>query len=352
MVKKLSVLLLLYLNITTASAQATWDSTKYVKYNSRLIVSLYQSYRQYDITMQQFMVKDSVGRSKLNYLAQASNISGIEIDYDKLSFSFGFKSTSPTGTDKIKTGSTQYFDFGLNVGGNRWILETAYRRYQGFYDKNTLNYDSSFKTTGVYYQDPKLVNTTFKAKFLYFTNHKKFAFKSGYSSTYRQIKSAATWVLTANAYYNTLNTDSSFFPRAVRPYYNDYSLMRGLDVFAFSVYAGASVNLVAWRALFINATLLIGPEEQWRVYKYTDGPFYKPLFYNSVSGDVRFSAGLNMKRFFMMVTSISDVCWYKSSSVGMLSKYVSGSFTLGYRFKVKAPKFYQKIQQTKIYKLF
>jgi hypothetical protein len=352
MVKKLPVLFLLYFNITVIFAQTSWDSTRYVKYNSRLIVSLYQSYRQYNIEMQQFLVKDSIGKSKLNYFAQANNITGIELNYDKINVSFGFKSTEPTGTNKEKTGSTKYFNLGLNIGGNRWLLETAYRRYQGFYDKNSGAYDTSFKRNGVYYQDPKLINTVFKAKFLYLTNNKKFAFKSGYSSTYRQIKTAASWVLTANAYYNTLNTDSSFFPKQVRSFYGDYRYMRGLDVFAFSVYAGASVNLVAWRAFFVNATLLFGPEEQWRVYKYTEGPFYKPLFYSSVSGDLRFSFGLNMKRFFITITSISDICWYKSNAVAMLSKYVSGNFTLGYRFKVKTPKFYQKIQQSNLYKKF
>ncbi|MGZ4038825.1 MAG: DUF4421 family protein, partial [Bacteroidia bacterium] len=258
MVKKSLVLLLFCLNVKFSFSQTTWDSTRYVKYNSRLIVSFYQSYRQYNIEMQQYMIKDTIGKSKMNYFAQANNVTGIQINYDKIGFSIGFKSTEPKGTDKVKTGSTNYFDLGVNIGGNRWILETAYRRYQGFYDKNTPAYDTSFKKTGVYYQDPNMVNTVFKAKFLYFTNNKKFAFKSGYSSNYRQIKSAATWVFTANMYYNTLNTDSSFFPKQVHSYYDTHAYLRGLDLFAFSVYAGASVNLVAWRALFINATLLVG----------------------------------------------------------------------------------------------
>ena len=185
---------------------------------------------------------------------------------------------------------------------------------------------------------------------MFFTNANKFSFKSAYSCSERQIKSAFSFVLTANIYYNRLNSDSSFIPLPVRHYYDKYQKVNGLNVFAFSIYGGGSFNLVLWKAFFLNLTLIIGPEEQWRTYHYQNETA-KHLFYMSVSGDLRSSIGLNFKKFFVMFTSSSDFSYYNSNVMEYLSKYGAVNFSLGYRFRVKPPKAYKNFQQTKLYKL-
>jgi hypothetical protein len=354
--KKLILFALLSVNIL--SAQKIWDSTYYVKYKSRLIISFFQSYRNYNIELQQYLKKDTFSLSKLNYIAQANNISGIELNYDKLNFSFGYASIPPANVKQ--TGKTDHFNIGMNIGGNEWILETGYRRYQGFYDKNTPRYDSAFSkwdtTTidkrGIYTQFPHMISTSYKMKFLYFTNHKRFSFKSGYSCAYRQIKSSFSWVITANGYYNTITTtDTSFFPKKVQPYYDTHANLNGLNVAAFSVYGGASLNIVLWRALFFNLTFLGGPEQQWRSYRYFKDTLHynRTISYLAFSGDIRGSVGLNFKRWFVTLNGVTDFSYYKSGEMMFVSKYFSGQFSIGYRFKVKTPKIYQKFQQTKLY---
>lgn len=292
---------------------------------------------------------DSLGQSKVSYKAEANNITGIELNYDKFNIAFGFKSTPPA--NQTSKGDTKYTNLALNVGGNRWILENSYRSYTGFYNTNTAAYDTSFKREGIYTQAPSLKSEAYKTKFLFFTNANKFSFKSGYSCSQRQLKSAFSFVLTANIYYNRLNSDSSFVPLAVRHYYDDHQSVNGLNVFAFSVYGGGSFNLVLWKALFLNLTLIIGPEEQWRTYHYLDGNS-KNLFYTSISGDFRSSLGLNFKKFFVMVTSTTDFSYYNSNATEYFSKYGAVNFSLGYRFKVKTPKVYSRFQQSKLYKKF
>jgi hypothetical protein len=347
LIRKLIFSFLLFANIL--SAQNNWDSTYYVKYNSRLIVALFQSFRQYDIELGQKIIKDTLARSGINYVAEANHISGIELNYDKINFSFGYKSVQPKNV--AKTGNTEHFNIGMNIGGNKWILETAYRRYYGFYDRKTSNYDTTFANTGIYNQYPRLSSTSYKMKFLYFANAKRFSFKSGYSCTYRQIKSSASLILTANGYYNTFNTDSSLIPSALASYYDNHADFKGIDVAAFSVYGGASINIVLWRALFLNLTLLIGPEEQWRTYKYLSGNYNRTLFYQSWSGDFRLAYGLNFKRWFLTFNFTSDFTVFESGSTRMVSKYLSYSGNLGFRFRLKTPKVYQRFQQTKLYKL-
>lgn len=344
------VILFFILNFSSLLAQKKgWDTTYYTKYRNRLIISFFQSYRNYGIDIEQKLIKDTLGTSKLGYLAESNLVYGLEVNYDKFNISVGFKNPS-SQTDK--KGDTKYRNFALNVGGNRWLLENSYRSYSGFYNKKTVNYDTSFNSTGIYDQFPGIRSEAYKTKFLFFTNSNKFSFKSGYSCNYHQLKSAFSFVLSANIYYNRLNSDSSFFPIQVRDFYDTHRSMNGLNVFAVSVYGGGSLNLVLWKAFFMNFTLIIGPEEQWRNYHYLDTYPTRTLFYTSISGDFRGSIGLNFKKFFVLLSGTTDFSWYNASQITFLSKYGAVNFSLGYRFKVKPSKAYQKFQQSKIYRKF
>ena len=344
----LVILLFIFSSHSFFAQKNGWDTTYYTKYRHRLIVSVFQSYRDYKIDINQKLVTDSTGKSKVSYIAESNLVYGIELNYDKFNISVGFKNPS---TQSAKKGDTKYRNFALNIGGNRWLLENSYRSYSGFYNKNTANYDTSFKRTGVYDQFPGISSEAYKTKFLFFTNANKFSFKSGYTSNFRQLKSAFSFVLSANIYYNRLNSDSSFFPAQIRSYYDTHRSMNGLNVFAFSVYGGGSWNLVLWKAFFMNLTLIIGPEEQWRTYNYLDTYPSQTLFYTSISGDFRGCIGLNFKKFFVKLNGTSDFSWYNGNQITYLSKYGAVNFSLGYRFRVKATKGYLKFQQSKLYKM-
>lgn len=343
------IILFCSLGVYAQKKQFTCDSNYYVRYKDKFIVAIFQSYRSYGMDLSQQITKDSLKQSNVNYLAESNLISGIEINYDKFNFSIGFK--NPTGQVKQK-GDTKFRNIGLNFGGDRWILENSYRSYKGFYNKNTVSYDTSFKRTGIYDQYPNINSESYKTKFLFFTNSNKFSFKSGYSCICHQLKSAFSFVLSANIYYNRVNSDSSFFPLPVREYYGSQKSLNGLNVFAFSVYGGASANLVLWKSFFMNLTLIIGPEEQWRKYHYSDAPPSKTIFYTSISGDFRASIGLNFKHFFVLLNGSSDFSWYNASQVSYLSKYGAVNFLIGARIPNKTPKFYKKFQENKWYKKF
>jgi hypothetical protein len=332
-------------NLRKARKHAMWDTTKYQKYNSRLIVGYFQSYRNFNNEFKQFKEKDSLGLSTNDYFAESRLISGIEVNYDKFSLSLGLRTAPPSQSEG--KGNTKTFTTNFNIGGNIWFLENSFRYFKGFYDKNTAKYDTTFKRTGIYFQQPNLENTLFRSKFLYFTNHKKFAFRSGYACGYRQIRSAATWVLGGSVSYNNLRSDSSFFPLPSRPFYGDYGNMNGLKVIGISANVGAAATIVLFKTLFVSGLFIIGPEQQWRTYRY--GNTTSPLSYVSWSGDGRFSVGMNFKHFYIIGSSISDFSLYNSKFVGLLNNSITGNFTFGIRFNSKTPEFYKKFQQTRIY---
>lgn len=344
------IILFFISSFSSAIAQKKgWDSTYYVKYKDKLIISIFQSYRNYGMALSQKLTSDSLKTSEIDYIAESNLVSGIEINYDKFSFSFGWKNPSNKVAQK---GDTKYRNLSFNIGGNKWILENSYRSYKGFYNKNTSRYDTSFHTTGIYDQNPRLTSESYKTKFLFFTNANKFSFKSGYSCNYHQLKSAFSFVLSGNIYYNRVNSDSSFFPIPVRQYYDTHQSLNGLNVFALSVYGGGSLNLVLWKHLFMNFTLIIGPEEQWRNYHYLEPHHSQTLFYTSVSGDFRASIGYNHKHFFMLLNATSDFSWYNASQITYLSRYNAVNFLIGARIPSKPSKLYRKFQNTKFYRMF
>ncbi len=339
------VSLLLFSRVTFS--QSSWDTTKYVKYKDRLVVTLYTSWRQFDYSFDQNFTNLDSGKSGAHYNADANSVSGLQLDYDKLSLSLSFKTAASNTALK---GNTQYKNFNFSFGGNRWILETSYRDYKGFYDINTSSYDTSFRKGSPYFQNSSMQVQQTKVKFMYFTNYKKFAYKSGYSYTCRQLKSAFSWVYGGNIYYNKHATDSSFFSPLIRSWYDQEAYLNQLNVFGISAGIGASCNIVLFKRFFSNFTFNLYAEPQWRNYHRLDGSTSK-LCYLSSSGDARFSFGYNGRNFFIAINSLNDFTYINTSKLTIISKFISGSFSYGYRFKVKSPKIYDKFKATKLYQL-
>ncbi len=338
-------LLLIFQLAVTAQQVFEWDTLKYRKYHSNFIVSLFQSYRNFKNEFQQFKAHDSLGISKNHYEADSRLVTGVEIIYDKFSFGVALR-TKPQDNSAGKGRSTT-FNTNLNFGGNIWYFQNTFRYFKGFYDSNTAAYDTSFSNTGRYYQRPDMQNVLFRSKFLYFTNHEKYAFRAGFAGNYRQLRSAGTWIMSANMNYYKLRSDSSIFAMPSRAYYADYASMRGLRVMGVSVNLGAAATLVILKGFFLTGMFILGPEQQWRKYDY--GNKNSNLSYISVSGDARFSIGVNLKRCYFIVFNTNDFAVYNSSYVGLTSSSITGGFAFGWRFDTEMPEFYKKFQKTKFY---
>jgi hypothetical protein len=146
-----------------------------------------------------------------SYNAAAKIGIGVGFDWDKFGFSFGLF-TLPS--DEEHTGTTDYSNFSLAIGGTKYIIEGSYREYKGFYDENTPQYDSAnFAHTGIYYQDPDLTGKYVKGNIVYVFSNKKFCIKSAYSSVYRQVKSAGSFISIANVYYEEVTSANKIIPR-------------------------------------------------------------------------------------------------------------------------------------------
>ncbi|MCE3227665.1 MAG: hypothetical protein K0S32_2216 [Bacteroidetes bacterium] len=342
---------------TTAVADTTakkgpvrnWDTTRYQKFDYVLIVGIYQQYRNFSNEFKQLINKDTLGLSSHVYVAESQLNSGIVFNYDKFQISFGTRSSPQS--ESAKKGYTKTFNIGFNFGDNRWVSESYYRRFTGFYNSSTGNFDTTFKKTGDYYLLPNLKSSLFSSRAMYFTNFEKFSYKSGFGCNYRQLKSAFTWIIGASFNVYTLKSDSSVIPMKARPLFNDYGGLKGFQSTNIGMNFGAAGTLVLFKAWFASAYFTLGPEQQWRHYDL--GNSSRHLSYISWSGTGRLSFGLNLKRCYILGSYSNDYNLYSSPKIiDFRSNSITGNFTFGWRFHTGTPKFYQKFQQTKVYKVF
>lgn len=329
----------------------TNDTNYYRKYPDRFIVTLSQSYRQYDIRFAQTLTHDSLGWGAPKMIADGNAVTGISLDFDKISFCFGIRSVPPTDSVQRQKGRTKYSSYSLSFSFYRFRFETSYRKYNGFYDMKTPMYDTTFNQHGIYYQNPSMALRSIRVKTLFIFNKRKFSYSSAYFNTQRQIKSAGSLLLCSNAYDYSFTADTSLIPVASRPFYGQYGLMDQYRVQGVSIGPGYSFNLVLFKTLYLNMTLTSGFDFQHRnITSYNDS-YSSKNWRIGAAGDFRAALGLNGKRMFFSVTYRVDYNSYMNEGMHIEPRFHQIDFNFGYRFRLKRGRLYKKLNENKWYQL-
>lgn len=347
--------LLFYMIMLTISpfilmAQPKHDTTYYKKYDNRLILTFYSSKRNAEVAFTQKFVNDTSINTSINFMSNAPESFGIGLDYDKLSLSFDYRTVQPSDATVFKTGYNKVSSLVFNFGGNHYIVENSWRRFKGFYDNNTAVNFAGYDTTQPYFQNRSMELNTFRTKIIAFSNHKKFSYKSAYGNMYRQMKSAATWLFSSNAYFQRLSCDTAFIPFYLREYYGDIADINYVDMKGVSVLGGFAFNLVLFKRFFFNMTFGLGPDIQWRKTGNFDGSISKNL-YIPFSADSRFAFGFNNRNVFITLYYIYDTNELKSNFWEIKQTFFSGGLNFGYRFPLKETPNIKKMKEHKLYKL-
>ncbi|MBI3510155.1 MAG: DUF4421 family protein [Bacteroidetes bacterium] len=327
--------------------------TNYVHlYPDRFILTLSNSYRSYNILQTQTMTKDSLGVSAPEMISNANKSTGASIDLDKISVSFGLRTVPSTADQLKKTGETKYSTFSFGFSEYRFRFETSYRKYEGFYDNKTSTYDTSFHTTGIYWQNPNMLARSYKAKIIWIRNKRKFSYGAAYFNTERQLKSAGSFLLISNIYNYLFSADSSLLPFAARQYYGEYGYVNRFNATGFSFGPGYTYSLVIVHSLFLNLTLTGGIDVQHRdLDAFQDGRV-KSYWKTGGAGDFRAALGLNLKYFFMAWTFAADYNSYQFTNYKFQPRYFSVDFNMGYRFHFRERRWLKWLKANKIYQWF
>jgi len=323
--------------------------TNYVKfYKDKLIIGLWQSERRFDIQLNQRIFPLKTGTT-INYIANSNHVSGISLDYDIIGLAFGYRSL-PSGD--ARTGNSRYVDLGININTRRLRFENSFRRYTGFYDNNSPSYIHPFTATTPYFQNPDLNLRVAKTKLIYSFNKTKFALGAAYANAKRQLKSQGSWLLIGNFYSMNLFSGSSIIPPPLqKDYGTSWDGLNRINVYAYSAGFGGTYTLVFWKRFYFNFLASFGLERQYRYYYTTPENARFVSRKTRTAGDWRTSIGYNGKRFFIRGSTIYDINHFGSTDLRFDMNFIAGSFDLGYRFNFKAPKPYQKFQETRLYKM-
>ena len=185
----------------------------------------------------------------------------------------------------------------------------------------------------------------------YVFNDKKFAIKAGYTSIYRQLRSAASFIAVGNVYYTELNSNNAIVPRPLASQYANYENWSGLYVGAVSAGLGGSANIVIGKRLLINAILAVALETQWRTYSFLDGPSFSGTYLSPV-GDSRFGISYNTPNWLVSLYTKTDFSYYNNPSIDLRAQIISAELDIAYRFRIKDPFFMPKVRQSWLYRLF
>lgn len=346
------IIIFLQLCFLSSFASSKFDSNYVHVYNNKLVIAFYQSANSYDLLFKQNITPDSLGKSTFNYISQAGKTSGFSLDYDKVSFSVGWK-TPLTDSSIYKRGKTTYSNYMFAFSGEKFRVETSYRKYRGFYDQSTPIYDSTFELNSPYFQNPTLSTQSIKVKGFYFVNKKhRFSYSSSYSNTSRQVKTAGSFILFSNVFNLRMNSSESLIPPLINNYYGSWKNYNYFNMTGISVGPGYTFNLVFWKRFFINLTATVGIEARYLKYgiRETETSYHK---FNVMiaAKDLRAAIGFNAKNFFLSFTNIFDYDNYNFKSVNFRVQYLSGSFNLGYRFPLKEYKPIKMMKENKYYKM-
>lgn len=336
--------------LLTSNAFAQLDTNYVQKYNDRLILSLLQNKRSYDLLFTEQITNKNISSS--NYIAQANDASGFGIDYDKISFSLS-KASPISPREVYKKGTTTYTNLGLAVTGNKWVIETSYRRYKGFYDENTAQYDTSYRNSLPFFQNPNLITSSIRAKVFYFFNKKKrFAYRAAYTNTFRQMKTAGSFMLVSNIYNFRIRADSFLIPPLIQEYYGNWANMNRMNIFSVSLGPGYSCNFVLLKRFFLNLTFTTGLEMQFRNFEFNSGESSRSNVKLSwTAGDIRAAFGFNAKNFLFYFANTVDYNAYNMKQFRIETKFLSSGVHIGYRFPFKEKKWTKWLKENKYYQM-
>lgn len=307
------------------------DSTYFVRYPEQLGIAFYQSAPSYDIELSQKINGDSAGISGIDYRTLASNITGFGIHYGKFSLFAGIK-TPGKFSDRQRRVKTQFTQLNVAMTDLHLRVEGSARFYTGFYDFNSPRYIPDFTDSTAFYSDAGMKNRSIKLKGFYFPNEKKrFSYAAAYINNERQLRSAGSWILSANVYHYAVIGSKPIVPIYIQPLYAPYDNFTRITVNAVSAGFGYTHTFTIFKRVFLNLLLTIGAEG--RDINITGGDKNlrnKALMYSAY--DFRSSLGYNSDHFFLSIQTIVDGNRYNMPEMNLNQRFVNTIFIMGYRF--------------------
>jgi hypothetical protein len=330
---KLLVFLLLLSLIQVLDVQAQKDTakikkksidTRYIeKYSEYPAVHLSLFYRYNNIG-----IFDTTGRT-LKYMPNVKfNFGpGFACKYFAIEMSF----ITFGNLDEKKYGKTTKLDIQSHIYLKRFITDFVYQDYKGFYlDSLMRKVKDTIINTHHTYLKPDMEQQSIGGSIMYFTNFRKYSFKSTFSQTEFQKKSAGTWAFGLSFHYLTLNSETGLVHDSVKQYIDSAAYFKSITSINAGIIGGYfhTFTLKRW---YTTISMMIGLEGKTGSYTLEDDIVKKDTNYASFRMQIRFGTGYNTKHFYFGMSVIGDGYLFNNS----LQQYGTIRLFIGYRFVPK-----------------
>jgi hypothetical protein len=212
-------------------------------------------------------VDTKMGKYSSDFRGNLTGTLGFSIGYKVLGFSYGFKiPVDPTSIDSL--GKSSYSTLGLKVRKKAFTLSLDYRKYQGFYDSYTTNFNTSLPDSTPFYIRPDMAVKSYSATGLWNFSWKKYSFSAPITYCDRQVKTRCGFLLKADISYLGLSSDSSFISATQQVAFSDFGRVKTVDAVVYKTGPGFGMNLVFFKRMYFAMNLFVMHNNL--IYRYTN----------------------------------------------------------------------------------
>jgi hypothetical protein len=346
-----SILLLLNLHLLHAQdADSTSDSTVGQKKKRPGLDTLY--IRQYPdylmlglysttpiMSIQVNPLEDSLARYGSHFLGNFSNSLGLNFGYRSVGFRFAVRvPIDPSSVDQL--GQTMYRLLSLKIRKMPFILSLDYRKYNGFYDDNSANHDSTITHAKPYHIRPDILFKSYSASMLLNFSWRKYSYTAPVTFNERQIKTRFGFLLNSNFNYIRYSADSSFVMPTQNPFFQDFMNVRSIDALILKVGPGVGMNLVVFKRLYFAMNVFFMGNAL--LYRYENESSAASRWRSNVNVFYEGSSaiGFNSERFYLGIRLSADNNLMRIKGANIRTNFGSASIDMGFRFNT--PGFFRK----------
>lgn len=233
--------------------------------------------------------------------------------------------------DESIYGKTKKIDIQSHLYMKRFIADFTYQDYKGFYHDSLITKlnDTTYNLHRIV-TNPGMSQQSIGGSILLFTNYRKFSYKSTYSQTEFQKKSAGTWAFGLNFHYLNIFSGTCLIDDSVKQYVDSASYFKTITSFNAGVLGGYfhTFTLHRW---FTTISLLGGFDGKTGYHILENNVQIKDTVNASGHLQIRFGFGYNSNRVYFGFNIIGDGYFLSNTK----QEYGIIRFYIGYRFAPK-----------------
>lgn len=323
--------LLFWLFLFNLLAQAQVDTSFIEVFPDKLVISPYLNSRVNTVTIEPRPISGDTFQQSLSYQPNLRGGFGLEISYRMIDFAIGFRQKLTEENERLN-GKSNSTNISFRLWATRHLLtEFTFHRIQGFSNRSTPAYDTLNHTRDYPYESREDMQIRYlKIRGVYQLNPHRFSYRSAFSFSERQKKSAGGFLFNASLYSHRMHSDSSLIPRAIREDYGEFGETKDMRILGFGFGPGIGGTWTKGR-WFISSVLFLGMDIQYFSYEMPSRSATKKEVRLSNMADFRLSLGYNAPRFFIGIQSWNDYNSLRPSAYHVKSVFGRVNFSFGWR---------------------